>query len=228
MRLLQQSVQAGGTGKELPTLALVRALEASPVWGFPCNGLHRDKANSSCTLMMHWNKFYQLNRASWYPHCTLNNSNSRQIFPVHLVTQRLSSGDAAWEQHCVPTAHEADDGSEWVPGPGHECAKLGPILSWHGLLFPTWDLAAHHPDCSNGHSSEWHQLPDTILQWRGWLGGCFPLCSAIRNWYWTCSFLSKLLTQAEFSLCVLFDAYLVIKKGRSWICSTCCSHLTKS
>lgn len=53
VRLLQQSVQAGGTGKELPTLALVRALEASPVWGFPCNGLHRDKANSSCTLMMH-------------------------------------------------------------------------------------------------------------------------------------------------------------------------------
>lgn len=131
--------------------------------------------------MMHRKKWYWLNTASWYARCTLNNSNYRQIFPVHLLTQRLSPGDAAREQHCSPTAHAA------VDDPGKHLGRSTAVPSWdplwagmgspsqHGARQPTTLIGG------NGHSSGGHHLPDTILHWRGWLGGCFALYNAIRK-----------------------------------------------
>ena len=138
------------------------------------------RQNLFCTLMMHRKKSYWLNTASQYLCCTSNNSSYRRIFPVHPLTQRLCPGDAAQEQRCSLTARAAEDD----PGEHLERARLcqaGPARSWHGLSLPTWGSAPHHPDRSRRHSSEGHRLPDAFLHWRGWLGGCLALCSAVRK-----------------------------------------------
>lgn len=83
---------------------------------------------------------------------------------------------------------------------------------------PNMGLGMRHPDRSNGRSSQGHRLSHTILHWRGWPGGCFALYGAIGNSLFGETVVglvlpSRLLTQIEFSLHVLFEAYLVMKRG---------------